>query len=73
MIDLKNDNCLELMSKMSDSSIDLIVTDPPYKVTSRGCSGTMGGYWKEKRQNKGLSLIAIIHLVKNIYLSSIES
>lgn len=73
MIDLRHGDCLELMSKMSDSSIDLIVTDPPYKVTSRGCSGTMGGYWKEKRQNKELSLIVIIHLAKNTCLSSIES
>ena len=54
MINLKNDNCLELMSKISDNSIDLIVTDPPYKVTSRGGSGTMGGYWKEKRAKQGI-------------------
>ena len=54
MIDLRQGDCLELISKMPDNSINLIVTDPPYKVTSRGCSGTMGGYWKEKRAKQGI-------------------
>lgn len=40
MIDLRQGDCLELISKMPDNSINLIVTDPPYKVTSRGGSGT---------------------------------
>ena len=41
-------NCdiMDLLKNIENESIDLIVTDPPYKVTSRGCSGTMGGYWK---------------------------
>lgn len=54
MIDLRQGDCLEVISKMSDNSINLIVTDPPYKVTSRGGSGTMGGYWKEKRAKQGI-------------------
>ena len=49
MIDLRKGDCLELMKEISDGSIDLIVTDPPYNLTSRGCSGTMGGYWKEEK------------------------
>ena len=33
--------------KIPDESVDLVVTDPPYKLTSRGTSGTMGGaFWK---------------------------
>lgn len=54
MIDLRQGDCLEVMKDIPDSSIDLIVTDPPYKVTSRGGSGTMGGYWKEKRAKQGI-------------------
>ena len=52
-IDLRQGDCLEVMKDIPDGSIDLIVTDPPYKVTSRGSSGTMGGYWKEKRAKQG--------------------
>ena len=52
-IDLRQGDCLKIISEMPDNSVDLIVTDPPYKVTSRGGSGTMGGYWKEKRAKQG--------------------
>lgn len=53
MIDLRNSDCLEVLKTIPDATIDLIVTDPPYRVTSRGGSGTMGGYWKEERTKKG--------------------
>ena len=43
MVNLINDDCISVMKSMSDNSIDLIVTDPPYKVTSRGSSGNAGG------------------------------
>ena len=52
MIDLRQGDCLELLKDIPDESIDLIVTDPPYKLTSRGSSGTMGGYWKEEKAKK---------------------
>ena len=35
---LYNIDCIELMKKMESDSIDLIVTDPPYKTTKRGIS-----------------------------------
>lgn len=47
-------DCLEEMKKMPDEYIDLIVTDPPYKLTARGSSGTMGGYWKSAKAKKGI-------------------
>lgn len=53
MIDLRQGDCLEVMQEIPDNSVDLIVTDPPYKLTSRGCSGTMGGYWKGEKAKKG--------------------
>ena len=37
-IDLRLGNCLEVMKDIPDESIDLIVTDPPYKMTKRGKS-----------------------------------
>lgn len=51
---LYNDNCIEIFKEISDKSIDLIVTDPPYKLTTRGSSGTMGGYWKGIKAKKGI-------------------
>ena len=41
-----NVDCLEYMRTLQDESVDLIVTDPPYKVTSKGNAGTMGGMMK---------------------------
>ena len=31
-IDLRQGDCLEIMKDIPDSSIDLIVTDPPYLI-----------------------------------------
>lgn len=39
-IDLLQGDCLELMRDIPDGSVDLIVTDPPYKVTPRGGRST---------------------------------
>lgn len=49
---LKGD-CLELMKDIPDGSVDLIVTDPPYKITSRGNGGNSGGMFQKKIVNKG--------------------
>lgn len=48
MIKLIQGNCLEVMPRIPDKSIDLIITDPPYKITSRGNYGTTGGMLKKK-------------------------
>ena len=39
-------DCLELMKKIPDKSIDLVITDPPYEITANGSGGAFG---KEKR------------------------
>ena len=36
MIDLYNDDCLKVMATLPDESVDLIVTDPPYRTISGG-------------------------------------
>ena len=41
------------MKDIPDGSIDLILTDPPYRTTSRGNAGTMKGYWKDKLAMSG--------------------
>ena len=38
MIDLRQGDCLELMKDIPDGSIDLLVTDPPYKIVQGGCT-----------------------------------
>ena len=39
---LYNDDCLNIIKKIPNESIDLIVTDPPYPTTSRGSAGNSG-------------------------------
>ena len=48
-----NEDCLEGMKKIPDESIDLVVTDPPYKITSRGTNGTTGGLLCTKLSKQG--------------------
>lgn len=47
------DDCLSVLNDIEMDSIDLIVTDPPYKMTSRGGTGTTGGMLKKKIVNSG--------------------
>lgn len=46
-------DCLKAIKDIPDESIDLICTDPPYKLTSRGSSGTMSGYWASDKAKSG--------------------
>ena len=50
---LINDDCLKVLPTIQDNSIDLIVTDPPYKMTARGNAGTTGGMLKKEINIKG--------------------
>lgn len=46
-------DCRELLKGLADCSVDCIVSDVAYRVTSRGTSGNMGGYWVEAKTKKG--------------------
>lgn len=46
-------DCLDTFSHLPDESVDLIVTDPPYKTTSRGNAGNSGGMLQTKMFCKG--------------------
>lgn len=48
-----NDDVLEIMKLMDNESVDLIVTDPPYRTTSRGENGNSGGMCKKKEFKSG--------------------
>ena len=52
-IKLFNEDCLDKLKLISDESIDLIVTDPPYRTTSRGCAGNSGGMLQKDINKKG--------------------
>lgn len=38
MNNIQQGDCLELMKEIPDESVDLIVTDPPYKIIKGGCT-----------------------------------
>jgi len=50
---LYNDNCLEIFKTIPNESIDLIVTDPPYKTMPRGNTGSAGGIFTKKINMQG--------------------
>ena len=52
-VEIYNANCMELMNTLDDNSVDLFITDPPYKTTARGNSGGTGGILKDKNFIKG--------------------
>lgn len=54
MIDLRQGDCLEVMKSIPTGSVDLILTDPPYKTTSRGSSGGTGGMLKSDINKSGM-------------------
>ena len=52
-IDLRKGDCLDIMKDIPNDSVDLVVTDPPYKVTARGNSGNSGGMFQKKEVKSG--------------------
>lgn len=50
---LYNRDCMEVMKSLPDKSIDLVVTDVPYRTTARGCAGNSGGMLQKEINKKG--------------------
>lgn len=48
-----NDDCIKGMSLMPNESVDLIITDPPYRTTARGNAGNSGGMLQKDINRKG--------------------
>lgn len=67
MIKLLNGDCLELMKDISDGSVDLILTDPPYNIAKKNNFHTIGragidfGEW-----DKGFDLFSYIDQIPRI-------
>lgn len=53
-VGLYNEDALEVLSNIKDNSIDLIFTDPPYRVTSRGSAGNSGGMLQKDINKRGM-------------------
>lgn len=51
MIDLRQGDCLEVIKDIPDKSINLIVTDPPYKFENQG-----GGFYAKNKSTKRVYL-----------------
>lgn len=44
---------IEMLKSLESGSVNLIVTDPPYRTTSRGSAGTSGGMFQKEINKKG--------------------
>lgn len=49
-----NEDCLEGLKRIPDESVDLVVTDPPYRITARGNAGNSGGMLQKDINKKGM-------------------
>ena len=52
-IRLINGNAIDCLKEIKDKSVDMILTDPPYRVTARGNAGNSGGMLKKKLSMQG--------------------
>ena len=50
-----NDDAISIMDRMiaNEYKVDLLITDPPYKITARGNGGNSGGMFQKKEVNNG--------------------
>lgn len=53
MIKLEQGDCVEILKSIPNNSVDLLITDPPYKTTSRGNAGNSGGMLQKEINKKG--------------------
>ena len=52
-MNLMNDDAIKTLKSLKSECIDLIITDPPYKVTARGNAGNSGGMMQKKLSMQG--------------------
>lgn len=54
-IKLIQGDCLEVMKELiqKEVKVDLLITDPPYKITARGNGGNSGGMFQKTEVNNG--------------------
>lgn len=44
---------MEVLRELPNESVDLIATDPPYRVSKKGCAGNSGGMLRKQSTNEG--------------------
>lgn len=52
---LYNDDCLKVLKEIADESVDLVVTDCPYRIQGGGCTNAEENGWiprKDEKDNK---------------------
>ena len=49
-VNLMLGDCLERMKEIPDGSVNMILTDPPYKITARGNGGNSGVCFRKRSQ-----------------------
>ena len=47
-------DCTEGLKPLPDECIDLVVSDPPYLLTQRGCAGNSGGMLQKELNKRGM-------------------
>lgn len=50
---LHNADCMKVLEKIETESVDLFITDPPYRITARGNEGNSGGMLSKKEVQSG--------------------
>lgn len=46
-------DCVQGLKTLPDKCVDLVVSDPPYLLTQRGCAGNSGGMLQKELNKKG--------------------
>ena len=67
MIDLQHGDCLELMKKIPDNSVDCVVTDPPYDVHAGkggGAFGNRNSYKEIEFMSNGFDEVVLDELMR---------
>lgn len=68
---LYNKDCMEMFSEIGDASVDLFISDVPYKTTSRGNAGNSDGMLQKKMIKKiKVILTCFKHLMMIIHTFS---
>ena len=50
---LYNDDARNVLKNIPSESVDCVCSDVPYSTTTRGNTGSMGGYWTSDLVSKG--------------------
>ena len=70
MITTKQGNSVELLKELESNSIDLLVTDPPYKVATGGVPSENNNVTLNKNRPKGI--LKLFQNLANGFLNVIE-